>query len=103
MLVHQLGAHAEAALHPLRETARKAPHRVLAAVGAGGQPDHQPHRAPFPDQLLDGGEAGPVVRGGERRQGMGEPGLEVADRDADALGAEIEGEHRAGARVMGGG
>ena len=60
-------------------------------------------RSRFSVAALDCREAGPGFRLGDACQGMREAGFEVTDRDADAPGAEIEGEHRAGARVMGDG
>jgi len=66
-----------------------------------GEPDHQQCRPPFRDELFDYRKTGAVIRGRYRGERMSEPGFEVADRDADALRAEIERENGARSRVRG--
>lgn len=100
-LVHELDAEAEAAVQPLGKTAGQPADRVLAAVLAGGHADHQQGGAPFRDQALDRGKARAVLRGRDGGQRVRQPGFEIADGDADALGAEIEGENGPRSRVRG--
>jgi hypothetical protein len=66
---------------------------MLGPVRVRGHADHQQRRPPLGDQPPDGGEARPVLRRGDGGQGMRDPGLEIADRDAGALGAEIKREN----------
>jgi hypothetical protein len=63
---------------------------VLGPVRARGHADHQQRGPPFRDQSLDRGKARAVVRSRQCGEGMGEAGLEITDRDADAPGAEVE-------------
>jgi hypothetical protein len=67
------------------------------------QPDDEQHRPPFGDEALDGREAPPVLRVGDRVQGMREAGFEIAGGDADAFGAEVEREDGASDRMRGDG
>ena len=89
-LVHECGADAEAALQALREAAGELADRMLGTVGVRRQPDHQQRRPPFGNQPFDRRKARAVFRGGDAGQGMRDPRLEVADRDANALDAEVE-------------
>jgi hypothetical protein len=102
VLVHEIGAQPEAAVEALSEAARQVADRVLGAVGARGQSNDQQRGSPFRDQALDFGETRAVVRSSYRGEGMGEAGLEVADCDTDAPGAEIEREDRTGLRAIAG-
>ena len=100
-LVDEFGAGAEAALQALREAAGEPADRVLAAIGVNGKADHQQRRVPFRNEPLDRRKARAVVRGRDHGQGMSETGLEVSDRDADALRAEVECEDGSRPRVSG--
>ena len=95
-LVHELRAEAEAAVEALREAAGEPADRVLGAVGVHGDPDHQPRRPPLGDKLPDRGKPHAVLDGGDGGEGVREARLEIADRDADALGAEVKGQDRSG-------
>jgi len=94
-LVHELGADAEAALQALREAPGKPADWMFGAVGVRGEPDHQQRRPPLGDQPLDRGKARAILRAADGVQRMRDPGLEIADRDADAPGAEVERENAA--------
>jgi len=98
-LVHEFGVQAETAVQALRETAGEFPDRVLRAVGMRGLTDQQQGGPPFGDQLPDCREACPILHLEKGRQGMRQPGFEITDRDADAPGAEVEGEDGARPRV----
>ena len=99
--VDQMSVDAETPLETLRETAAQPAHIVLRAVSVRRQPDHEACRPPFPDQCRDGGETGAIVHRPKRGQGMSKSGLEVPDRNADALFAEIERENRPRPRASG--
>src|SRR5262245_13972583 len=88
-LIHQLGADAEPALQALREAPGELADGMLRAVGVRRQADYQQRRPPLGDQPLDGGEARAGLGQLDRCEGVGEAGLEIAYRDADAPGAEI--------------
>lgn len=96
VLVDQLHGQPEAPVQALGEAAREAADGMLAAILSRGQPHDHQDGAPFRRQLLDRGEARAVVRGGDGGQRVRQPCLEVADRDADALRAEVECQDRSG-------
>lgn len=100
-LVHELGANGEAALQPLCEAPGEAADRVFGTVGVAREPDHQRYRTPFRDQPLERSEARAIIRGRDGRERVGNPGLEIADGDADALGAEIKSQDGARPGVSG--
>ena len=100
-LVHQFRAHSESPVQPVGEATGEPADGMLGAIGVRGQPDYQQCRAPFRDEPLDGREPRAVVRCGNAGQGVRHPGLEIADRDADALRAEVKGEDGPRPRVRG--
>ncbi len=102
-LVHERGGDAEAPLQALREAPGEPATGCSRAVGVRRQPDDEQHRPPLGDQALDRREASAVLRVGDGVQGMREAGFEIADGDADALGAEVEREDGARSRVRGDG
>ena len=92
---------------PRSRCAKRRASRLTAcsrAVGVRRQPDDEQRRPPLGDRALDGGEA---ERGSPRAamvaSGCAMRGLEVADGDADAFGAEVERENGARSRVRGDG
>ena len=95
-LVNERNRQGETAFEPARKPPRKTAQFVFRAVGMHGEPDHEPHGPPFHDKLRDFIESARILFGRDRREGMRDAHRQVADRDADAFFAEIEGEDRAG-------
>jgi hypothetical protein len=69
---------------------------MLGPVLARGHADHREHRPPLGEEALDGAEARAVVGRRDGGQRVSETGLEIADGDADAPGAEVESQDRPG-------
>jgi len=101
VLVHECDPDPETPVQPLCEPPREPAYFVRRPVGTRGNSDHQQHRPPFGHQSGDRVEAGAVVRGRDRSEGMSERGLQISDRHTDALLPVIEREDRSGPRVSG--
>src|SRR5690242_10936183 len=95
-LVDHLDGHAEAPGELAREALGAARGLVGRAILAERAPDDEKSGLPLLHELLDRGEAARRGRRAHPGQRMRAAGFALADRDADALKAEIESEYGAG-------
>lgn len=100
-LVNEPDRDVEAALEAPREAARQSGELVFAVVGRKRDADNQHDRMPLRDDRGNGREPAAIVLGAQRSERMRDPDLQIADRDTDALFAEVECENRAGPRGTG--
>src|SRR5512145_2478679 len=85
-LVHARHRQLEAPLEPPREVFRLPRHLVRLAARRRRHADHQTGRAPFVDEFLN------LVKVADRRKRVRGVQLGLADRDANTLETEVEGE-----------